>query len=61
MTTPQNLDVHGTFGVRQAFPINPFIVGDLEVSEYAQCVLVTSGRLFISGVSSAAGQQEVTQ
>ncbi len=61
MMNLQNLDVHGTFGVRQAFPINPIIVGDLEVHEYAQCVLVKAGRLFISEGSSAACQQEATQ
>ena len=57
MMTLQNLDVHGTFGVRQAFPINPYFVDDLEDYEHAQCVLVRAGLLFISEGSSAACQQ----
>ena len=61
MSTLQNLDVHETFGVRQAFPINPFIVDDLEVHEHAQCVLVKAGLLFICVRASAAYQQEGIQ
>jgi hypothetical protein len=61
MMTLQNLDVHGTFGVRQAFPINPYFVDDLEVYQHAQCVLVRAGLLFICVRASAAYQQEGSQ